>query len=149
MTQKGNVFAGPRCKFKIEGKTIGYGTNVEIGESIEYTPCEVLDNIEVAEWVAVSYRVNFTCGSIKLVNQSLKQQGLFPNTGKSSEDHLLNILNSGDLTATIEDSKAPYAVIATITGVKVASHNFRVSARAIVGEDITFVGTRILSEGEI
>lgn len=145
---KGNVFSGPRAKFKINNITVGYATNVEIGESIEQTPVEVLDNMEVSEFVAVGYRVTLSCGTIKIVGNSLQQQGLFPATGKDFETHLLNCLNADDLTATLEDVKTGKA-IAMLSGVKIVGHNYRISARAIVGEDVSFVAIRMFSEGEI
>ena len=148
MSEKGRVFSGPRARFSINGIKVGYATNVEIGESIEYTPLEVLDNIRIEEFVPVAYRINFRCGTVKIVGESLKALGMFPNTGGSSDEHLSNVLMAGDLTATIEDTKTG-KLIATVTGVKVASHNYRISARAIVGEDVDFIGIKISDESEI
>jgi hypothetical protein len=68
--------------------------------------------------------------------------------GSSTEDHLENILISGDMTATIEDTKTG-KLFATLEQVKMASHNWSIDARGVVGEDVTFVAVRVKDESEV
>ena len=145
MPEKGRVFTGARARLMVHGKKIGYATNVAGSEEIQYDPIEVLDNIQVEEFVPVAYRVTLTASKVRIVGESLKTQGLFPPIGTSPEEHLTNILLSGDMSAVIEDSKTGKA-IATYEQVKVASQNYTVNARGVVGEDVTFVAVRSSDE---
>ena len=146
--EKGRLLTGARSRFLLDGVKVGYARNVAITEEIQYDPAEVLDNIEVEEHVAVAYRVTFTASQFRIVGTTLKSRGWFPATGKNSEKHLENILTSGDLVATLEDTKTGQ-IISTVEQVKIASHNWTTDARGIVGEDVTFVAIRVKDESEI
>lgn len=146
--QKGKIYTGARARFSVEGKVIGYARNVSGSETIEYQPVEVLDNIEVEEHVPIAYRVNLTAGMFRIVGETLKSNGLFPVNGKDSSEHLLNILLTGELNAQLEDVVTG-KIVAQVTQVKVATRNFTVDARGIVGEDVEFVAIRMQDESEI
>jgi len=143
--EKGRTFTGARARFSINGVKVGYARSVNVSEEIEYQPVEVLDNIEVEEFCPVAYRVTFTCSLFRIIGETLKSQGWFPSTGTNTEEHLSNILTTGELSAQIEDTKTG-KVYATIEQVKVASHNWTVDARSIVGEDVTFNAIRVKDE---
>jgi hypothetical protein len=148
--QKGRVLTGARARFSIEESRVGFATNCAGSEEIQYDPVEVLDNIEVDEFVPVAYRVTFTSSQIRIVGETIKSQGFFPTSGTSPDDHLTNILLQGDLVATIEDTKStPPKLIMTLEQMKVASRNFTINARGIVGKDITYVATRMKDESEV
>lgn len=146
--QKGKIYTGARARFSVEGKIVGYARNVNGGEAIQYDPVNVLDNIEVEEFVPVAYTVTLTAGMFRIVGETLKSNGLFPTNGQDSAQHLLNILLSGEMNAQLEDTKTG-KIISQITQVKVASHNYAVDARGIVGEDVEFVAIRMQDESEI
>ena len=148
MADKGRIFTGARARFSINGVKIGYARNVNVSESINYEAIEVLDNIEVEEYAPVSYTVTMTCSMFRIIGETLKSMGLFPSNGSNSSDHLSNILVSGDLVATIEDSKTG-KIFATLEQVKIQSHNWTVDARGVVGEDVTFVCIRVSDESEV
>jgi len=145
---KGRVFTGARARFLIGGIKVGYARNVNVTEEIRYDPIEVLDNIEVEEFVPVAYTVRLRASMFRLVGETLKSLGYFPKTGSNTEEHLLNVLTAGELTVTIEDSKTSKNV-ATIERVRIASHNWTVDARGVVGEDVEFLGIRMKDESEI
>lgn len=150
--EKGRVFTGARARFMLDGVPVGYARNVSVSEEIQYEPIEVLDNIEVSEFVPVGYRVTFTASKFRLIGETLKSNGWMPNTGKNTEQHLSNILTTGDLTAVIQDTKtdSPAAKgMATLEQVKVASSNWTIDARGVVGEDITFNAVRVRDESEL
>jgi hypothetical protein len=150
MAQKGMIFTGARARFSIGGKRVGYARNVSVSEEISYEPVEVLGNVEVSEFTATGYRVTFTAGFFRIIGDTVKSQGWFPMNGGNSDEHLTNILAIDDgppLTAMIEDSKTGKTV-ALLTQVKVASHNWAVDARGIVGEDCQFNAIRISDEAE-
>lgn len=146
--EKGLCFTGARARFLLNGKKIGWATNVTGSEEIQYDEAEVLDNIQIQEHVPVRYRCSLSMSQIRIVGSTLKSQGFFPKIGGNGEDHLKNILTSGDLTATIEDNQTG-DIIATYEQVKVASHNFSINATGIVGEDVSFVAIRAMDETEI
>lgn len=146
--EKGKVFTGARARFLINGIKIGYATNCSGTEEIMYEPVDALDNIETEEYVPVGYRVSFSAGRIRLVGNTLKQEGFFPKTGKTPEEHLDNILKQGDMVCSIEDSKTK-KVLMTLQQVKVASQNFSVQARGMTATDVQFVAVRMKDESEV
>jgi len=151
MGEKGRLFTGARARFILNGKVVGYARNVAVTEEIQYDPVEVLDNIEVEEYVPVAYRVRFTASMFRIIaadgSGSMKAQGWFPATGGNTGEHLENILVSGDMWAQIEDTKTG-ETFAMLEQVKVASHNWTIDARGIVGEDMEFVAVRMKDESE-
>lgn len=146
--QKGKIYTGARARFSMEGKVIGYARNVSGSESIEYIPVEVLDNVEVEEHVPVAYRVTLSASMFRIVGATLKSNSLFPSNGQNTAEHLLNILNVGEMSAQLEDTKTG-KIIAQFTQVKVASHNFTVDAKGLVGNDVEFVAIRQQDESEV
>lgn len=142
---KGAMLTGARAKFSIGGVVVGYARNVAVTEEIEYQPVEVLGNVQVEEFVPVAYRVRFTASMFRIIGETIKQAGWFPPVGADTDEHLENILITGDLNAHIEDIKTG-DTFCTLEQVKVASHNFTVDARGIVGEDMEFVAIRTRDE---
>ena len=65
-------------------------------ESIDYEPVDVLDLLEVKEFVPVAYRATLSAQIFRVIGKSLKRLGIFPEEK--------NILTTGDLTCHIEDS---------------------------------------------
>lgn len=146
--EKGRILTGARARFLLNGVKVGYARNVSASEEIGYEDITVLDNIEVEEFAPISYTVTFTAAKFRIIGETVKSLGWFPSTGKSTSDHLENILTTGDLVATLEDSKTG-KVWATVEQVKVRSHNWAVDARGVVGEDVTFAAIRIKDESEV
>jgi len=148
MAEKGRLFTGARARFSIEGRKVGYARNVTVGEEIQYEAIEPMDNIEVEEHVPVAYRVTFSASQFRIVGETFKSLGFFPSNGANTEAHLENILVSGDLTASIEDT-ATGRIVMTLEQVKVQSLNYAIDARGVVGSDINFVATRLKDESEV
>ncbi len=149
MAEKGRLLTGARARFSIDGVKVGYARNVQIGENINYEPVQVLDNIETEEHVPVGYEVStFTASQFRIIGETLKSRGWFPSAGANTEEHLTNILTTGELSATLEDSRTG-RIFASVEQVKIASHNFTVDARGIIGEDVTFNAIRLKDESEV
>ena len=149
MAEKGRLLTGARALFSIDGVKVGYATSVSITETVNYEDVEVLDNIEDEEHVPIGYKIeNFTASRFKIIGETLKSLSWFPKTGANVEEHLENILSTGDLVATLEDTKTG-KLFATVEQVKVQSQNYTVNARGIVGEDISFKAIRLKDESEI
>jgi hypothetical protein len=107
-----------------------------------------LDNIQVEEHVPVAYRVTFTASFVRIVGETVKSLGYWPKQGTSPAAHLTNILLQGEMAAVIEDNKTGETIMA-LEQVKLASHNFTVNARGMVGQDLTFVAIRMKDESEV
>lgn len=148
MAEKGRLLTGARARFSINGIRVGYGSNISISENIDYQPIDVIGNIMTEEHVPIGYNVRFTASTFKIVGETLKTLGFFPEVGANSDALLTNILTLGDMTATIEDTKTG-AVIATVEQVHVTSHNFSITSRGVVSEDVEFVAIRVRDESEI
>jgi len=148
MAEKGRVFTGCRALFMLRGAKVGYATNVAGSEEIQWDPVEVLDNIQVEEHVPVAYRVTFTASLVRIVGETVKSLGWWPQQGTGPEEHLRNILLQGELVAVIQDNKTK-KIMMTLEQVKLASHNFSINARGMVGQDLTFVAIRMKDESEV
>lgn len=145
----GLVFSGARARLAIDGKPIGYATNCSGSEDIAYEPINVLDHVQTVEFVPTGYTVTFTASRVRVLTRSLKGADLniFPRTDADAAVHLRNILDMGEMDATIEDSveSVPFMELKKL---KVASHSWSVQARGIVGEDMTFVAIRMTDEAD-
>lgn len=148
MAEKGRILTGARARFSIDGVKVGYARNVNITEEVQQEPIEVMDNVEVEEYVPTGYRVTFTASQFRIVGETLKSRGWFPVAGANTEEHLTNILAAGELSATIEDTKTG-SLVATLEQIKIQSHNYTIDARGVVGEDITFNAIRVKDESEV
>ena len=145
--EKGRVITGARARLLIKGKKIGYCTNVEIREEIDYVPGEYLDNIEVDEFSPDAYRVHGSCGFVRIFGETLKSLGFFPKTGATAEQHLRNILVQEEVSLQLEDNKNNKPM-ETVTGVKFAGRNLSVGARGVAGHNVDWVARRTQDESE-
>ena len=140
---RGNVFTGARASLTLDGVKVYYCTNVSYSEEVEQLPVEVLDQYEVAEHVALAYRVTFSAQMVRLVNQPIKNRAgtkIFPT--------LESIMDAPEMTATIIDRKSQ-VLLANITGVKASRYNQNIAVRQGVFNDVEFVAIRVQDESEI
>jgi hypothetical protein len=142
------ILTGARARFSLDGVKVGYATGVTVREVITYEPVKVLDSIQVKEHAPIDYDVSMTADMIRIVGDTLKSKGWLPKQGTSPEDHLTNILNSGSLSATIED-RHTNQVVMTVEGVKISERNTTISARGVVGKNVTFVAIRARDESDL
>jgi len=133
------VFSGARSRLKIDGTVVGFAGGVSGSESIDYEPVDVLDLLEVREFVPVAYRCTLNAQVFRVIGSSLKALGIFP-----TEE---NILTSGDLTCSVED-RLTGETMAQFESCKCQEHTFDITARGIVSENVTFVTIRLRDEFE-
>lgn len=143
-----DIVTGARARFSINGTKVAYATGVSVREGVQYEELNVLDNIEVEEHVPVAYTVGMTADMVRVVNKSLKALGYFPKAGQNPAEHLTNILNNGDMSATIEDVPTG-KVIMKLSNVKVAERSLQVSPRGISGENVSFVAKVARDESDL
>ena len=137
---KGRVLTGARARFMIEGKRVGYATDVSFTEEIQFEEVDELDNIEAVEFVPVGYRVRFTASIVRIVGHSLKALSIFPRVE--------NILTSGVLTVAIEDPVTGQ-IILTLEQVKAENYNYNIPARGIAVQNVQFNAIRARDESEV
>lgn len=143
------VFSGARAIFQFNGAIVGFASGVSGSEEITYEPVDTLDHLETREHVPTGYRVTFTAQVFRTIAQgpstdedrpgSLKEQNLFPRFSE--------ILRVDGVDALIQD-RVTGKILFLLQNVKTASYNFNITARGIVGQNVTFVATRAFDEGE-
>jgi len=147
------TFSGARAMFFFNGTQVAYASGVDGSEEIQYEPVEVLDNLPVKEHVPVGYRVTLSCNIFRTVASgastdvapgSLKQQSIFPLFGTRGE----NILRLTGVTVHIQD-RTTGKTLYIIEDVKPASNNFSMTARGVVGQNVSFVCIKMLDEAEL
>ena len=143
MAELGRVLSGARARLKINGQDVLYATNATYSEEIQYDPVEVLDLLEVAEHVPTAYRVTFSAQHVRGVGEPIKNR-----EGLTIMPRLEDILTSGELTASVEDSVTG-AIVANIERVRATRYTQNIGARGMVLTDVEFVAIRIRDESEI
>lgn len=144
----GNIITGARARVLLNGVQLGFATGVSVREAITYEPVNVLDNIQTKEHVPTGYEVSWTADVIRIVGTTFKSQGWFPVQGKDAAAHLTNILNTGVLTMTIEDSKESQ-IIKNLEGVRVSELNTTFNARGIVARNVSGVAIVAREEADL
>jgi hypothetical protein len=143
-----DIITGARARLSVQGTKVAYATGVTVREMVNYQPLEVLDNVQVEEHVPVGYDVSLTADMVRVLNKSVKQLGWFPKMGNDPKTHLTNILNMGEMTATIEDPISGN-IIMQLEGVKMSERNITIQARSIVGKNVSFVAKRARDESDL
>jgi len=147
------VFSGARARFFFNGVQVAFASGVDGSEEIQYEPIDVLDEIGVKEHVPVGYRVTLSCNIFRTVASgpstdlqpgSLKEQGIMPKYGARGE----RILKMEGVDVIIQDRNSG-KILYLFTDVKPASQNFSITARGVVGQNVSFVTTRTVDEAEI
>jgi hypothetical protein len=127
----------------IQGVKVMYATNVSYSEEHQHDPVEVLDQFDVAEFVPVAYRVTFSAQMVRVITNPIKLRD-----GVVILPSLENILDSDELTASVEDPKTG-TIVANIERVKTTRYTQNIGARGIVLNDVEFVAIRIRDESEV
>lgn len=133
------TFSGARAIFLINSAPVAFAGGVSGEETIDYEPVDVLNLLEVREFVPVAYRTSLSAQVFRVVGDSLKKLGILPRQEA--------IITSGDLEAAIQDTVTG-STIALFQGVRCSGHTFDVTSRGIVMENVNFVAIRVLDESE-
>ena len=144
----GNTLTAPRCRIMLDGKIIGRGTDVTVNTTTEVQDVDCIDSIETIEYAPLSYKVSGTIGLVGTKGSTVKSLGMFPKTGKDANEHLLNILLHGESVLVLMDKATPARNLMTINRVIFTDHGWSVSARQIVGINVTWRAIRETDEFE-
>jgi len=144
------VFSGARAVFKFNDSIVGFASGVSGSEEITYEPVDTLNHLEVREYVPTGYRVTFTAQLFRTISVgpstdedapgSIKEQNIFPKFN--------DILRITGCDALIQD-KVSGKILFLLQQCKTSSYNFNVSARGIVGLNVSFVAIRAFDESEV
>jgi hypothetical protein len=146
-TVKGKTFTAPRCRILLDGKTVGRGTNVTIRVATEYADIDCIDSLETLEFAPVGYKVTGTIGKVKVVGTTPKSEGFFDRSGKTSDEHLLNLITSGYRVLQLLD-KVENQSIAVINSVVFESWDLSVAARGVAALNMSWKAIRETDESE-
>jgi hypothetical protein len=135
-----NTFSGARSIFLVNSVPVAFAGSTSGSEQISNQPVDVLNLLEVREFVPVAYTASLSANIFRVVGQSLKQQGIMPTQN--------NIIESPDLEVAIQDNVTG-ATIQLFQGVRCAGHNWDISARGIVSESVEFNAVRVLDEADL
>ena len=142
------ILTGARSRLSLDGVKVGFTTGTSIREVVTYEPIQVLDNIQVEEHVPTDYTVSMTADLVRIVGDTIKSRGWFASQGSSPVQHLQNLINTGELTASLEDNQTNQ-VVANVEGVKIAERNVTISARGVVGTNVSMVAKRARDEFDL
>jgi len=131
------VMTGAKAIFRIAGKQIAYASSVTYNENVQLEEVNVLDELVTKELAEVGYRVDMSCQTFRVQNQSVKQLGIMSK--------LSALLTQGELTAEIVDRNSN-AVLLFMEGVKLESRQTTVDARGLMTETWNFRGRKSSDE---
>lgn len=131
------VMTGAKAIFRLNGTQIAYASSVTYNENIQLEEVNVLDKLETLEHAEVGYRVDLSCQTFRVSDQSVKQLGLMSKLG--------TLLTQGVLTAEVID-RVTGAVLLLMEGVKLESRQTTVDARGVMTETWNFRGIKSSDE---
>jgi len=135
-----NTFSGARALFLVNSVPVAFAGGVSGSEEIDYEPVDVLNLLEVREFVPVAYRTTLSAQVFRVVGSSLKELGIMPEQSE--------IITTDDLECAVQDTVTG-STVALFQGVRCAGHTFDITARGIVQENVNFVTIRVLDESEV
>jgi|SRR3990172_3383332 len=136
---KTQVMTGAKAIFRLNGHQVAYASSVTYNENLQLEEVNVLDQLETKELAEVGYRVDLSCQTFRVQNQSVKQLGIM--------SRLQDVLTQGDLTAEVVD-RISNATLLLMEGVKLESRQTTVDARGLMTETWNFRGIRSTDEAE-
>ena len=131
------VMTGAKAIFRLNGVQVAFASNCSFNENIQLEEVNVLDKIESVEHAEVGYRVDLSCQTFRVQNQSVKQLGIMPR--------LEDILTNGEITAEVVDRQTN-AVLLLMEGVKLESRQTTVDSRGLMTETWNFKGIKSSDE---
>lgn len=137
------AFAGARAKIFAEGAAgkvqVGFATGVSGQENIQLQRIDVLGDIDSTEIEPVGRTVSFTCDYVRMLDNSVQEQGIFPRGGTEV------VIQFEELTFEVFDDiddKARWI----IEGAKSESRSWRVDRSGVMTGSITYQARKLHDE---
>jgi len=131
------VMTGAKAIFRLNGVQVAFASQVTFNENIQLEEVNTLDRLETLEYAEVGYRVDLSCQTFRVAEQSVKQLGFMSK--------LSQLLTQGVLTAEVID-RTTNAVLLLMEGVKLESRQTTVDARGLMTESWNFKGIKSSDE---
>jgi len=136
------AFSGARARLYFNGTQLaGWCTGVRGTENIQLQRVDVLGNIDTEEIEAVSRSVTMTADFVRIIGDSLQNQGIWPKGDTAS------IVNFPEMTAVIFDEVGGDRVY-KLEGVKCETRNFTVDRQGLCTVNATFQARKMFDETE-
>ena len=138
-----NAFAGARAKLYFDGNTLaGWASNVSANENIARQRIDVLGEIDSQEIPAIGRSVTVTAGFVRIIGESLQQQGLWPSGGTNE------VISFPEMSAEIIDGVDGETVLYRIEGLQPESRNWSVDRNSVVMTNVTWQAIRMTDGAE-
>lgn len=152
------ILTGVRVRLEVQRinagitTTLGLLTDVTISDGIDWAAIKVIGSLPTAEFAPVDYNVTIDCGKLYRLPAGVKNQGgeatnsagslveeqIFPASGTTDEEFLLNVVNmSTGLNGRVITTTG--IVLGQLDGMLPAQRVLRVPANALVTNHLTFV----------
>ncbi|GMV42853.1 MAG: hypothetical protein AMXMBFR64_45690 [Myxococcales bacterium] len=133
--------SGARAKVLINNQEVGWATGVDITETIDQLPVEVLGEIDVVEHEPNRRTVTVSVRAIRILKKSAQAMGIWPR-GETAD-----VINFPPMDLMVYDvvGNAP---IDRVTGVKANSRQLSLDRAGLYATNATFVARRIYDEQE-
>ena len=140
--------------FLFNGEIVGFASGVSGSKEIQYEPVDTLDNLKVREHVPVGFRVTLSAQIFRTVSIGSGNDNNSPGSLESQQIFPIfeNIFRIQGVEAVIQDDPNAGSggkILHQYEGVKTASYNFNITARAIVGQNVNFVAIDMKDESAI
>jgi len=142
------ILTGARARLSFNGVQVGYASGVSLRELITYEAIKVMDDIVAKSHEPTDYDVSGSADMVRVVGETIKSKGWFPQQGKSNADFLANVIASGELVMTLEDNQTG-DIVATVEGVKLSERSINVLARGVVSTNVSFVARLARDESDL
>lgn len=140
------TFAGARAKIFAEGAKgkvqVGFATGVSGQENIQLQRIDVLGDIDSTEIEPVGRTVSFSCDYVRMLDNSLQEQGIFPRGGTEV------VITFEELTFEVFDEISDIARW-TIEGAKSESRSWRVDRSGVMTGSVNYQARRLHDEAGI
>lgn len=141
-----NILTGGRARFYLNGQRVGWAMGVTVSEDIVQEPAVVLDALVPAEHVVTGYTVQLQCQIYKVPQKDLVASGLWPQMGRTPDEHKAILVDFPEMTAEIWDSYLDIPV-GKVYRVLPRTRNIAIQARGLVATNCTFVAIYFSDEG--
>lgn len=133
------AISGARAKLLIDGAEVGYATGVNASEDITNVRVNVLGEIDSKEIVPTSRTVSVNCNFVRILNESLQEQGAWVEGGTDA------VLAFPDLSIVIQD-RTTGNTIWTIEGARCQTRNWSVDSGGIMSTNVSFEALKMGDE---
>ena len=133
------AISGARAQLLINGKPVGYATGVNASEDITNVRVNVLGDIDSEEIVPTSRTVSVNCNFVRILNNSLADQGAWVEGGTDA------VLAFPDLSIVIQD-RTTGNTIWTIEGARCQTRNWSVDSGGIMSTNVSFEALKMGDE---